>query len=1231
LTSRFGCRRIQRDTVIVPGVMRVAEIVGLSRLRKGVVMCAKAIFAGFIFVLVLFVFGAGSGATWYVDGSLAASGDGRSWETAFQKIQEGIDAAADGDTVVVAEGTYAENVKFNGKDIVLQSTDPLDSGVVEGTVISRTGSVVGFAGTEDGTCILAGFTIRNGNAPFGGGICGGTEEVRTQANIRNNIITNNRATANGAGIAYCDGIIEYNTISNNAAAGDGGGLYWCHGTIQFNTISGNSVTSGAGGIGTGGGGLAYCHGAIQNNTITGNNGRWGGGLILCDGIIQNNTISRNTAAEGAGLCLCDALIQNNIIVRNSCSGPFGGGLDHCNGIIRNNTIAGNSGSGGSGLFSCRGTTLNCIIWGNTGSSQIYDAHETRYSCIEGWTAGGEGNIAADPGFVDSAGDDYRLSGTSPCIDKGKNEDWMWQAVDLGGNPRILKGKSSMKVDMGAYEYVAEPVVVKTWHVNASAPEGGDGTSWETAFAKIQEGIDAASPGDTVMVRPGTYTENIRFNGKNIVIRSTDALGNRAVSDTIIEGNEASSVVTFAGTEDETSSLSGFTIRNGSADSGGGIYGGSLKKPTRARIENNVIAGNSASGDGGGLAYCAGPILNNTISGNQGGGLYYCSGSIHNCIIWGNTDGEQVSQSSIPTYSCIEGWTLGGEGNMDKCPYFASVLDGDYRLLNWSPCIDRGDPGSPFSAEPEPNGGRINIGAYGNTLEAASRSPDGDSDELPDEWEMQSFGHLAWGRMDDPDSDLVSNLHEYYRGTDPTTGPPRTPGDWYVDGSVAFSAGGTTPETAFKTVQEGIDAAFDGDTVIVAEGTYLENIRLKGKNITVRSTDPLDPAVVAGTIIDGDQAGSVVTFVGTEDEMCVLAGFTIRNGSANTGGGICGGVRETHARSTIRNNIITDNLAVDCGGGLAFCDGVVQDNRIANSSATGGGALAYCHGIIRSNVISDNSAETGGGLYYCDATIQANIISGNSATSTATMTLGGGLCRCDGAVQSNLICGNAAVVTYGGGGGLSFCAGHVRNNTIVANRSNFGGGIAWCYGTFRNCIIWGNSAGTDAQQHGFRDMTYTCIQGGAAGEGNITTDPAFADADGPDDNPNTYEDNNYRLSEGSLCIDRGVTEDWMADAVDLDNNPRVWHGKSFSKAPRVDIGAYEYGSFPFEVVGLIGDGGEAQLTWNSRPGQSYTMQSCADLVAGEWIVEAVVPSGGDSTTWSDSDTTSARKFYRIELK
>jgi len=93
---------------------------------------------------------------------------------------------------------------------------------------------------------------------------------------------------------------------------------------------------------------------------------------------------------------------------------------------------------------------------------------------------------------------------------------------------------------------------------------------------------------------------------------------------------------------------------------------------------------------------------------------------------------------------------------------------------------------------------------------------------------------------------------------------------------------------FTSIQEGIDAAVDGDVVVVHPGTYRENINFGGKNITLRSTDPTDWGVVDATVIDGGLKDSVVTFQGGENESCFLAGFTITNGDSTWGGGIHGG-------------------------------------------------------------------------------------------------------------------------------------------------------------------------------------------------------------------------------------------------------------------------------------------------------------------------------------------------------
>jgi hypothetical protein len=319
---------------------------------------------------------------------------------------------------------------------------------------------------------------------------------------------------------------------------------------------------------------------------------------------------------------------------------------------------------------------------------------------------------------------------------------------------------------------------------------------------IQGAIDAASNGDTIVVEEGTYFENINFRGKNIVLTSTDPNDPNVVATTVIDGNNLESAVTFAGTEDETCVLSGFTIRNGFdcnyvSRKGGGISGGSRWNHTRATIRNNTITRNHSEGGGGGISYCDGLIEKNTITGNTshywqgGGGLYFCNGlirnnlitgnkgfgcegvaglkaccgivqnctisgnedgiwggvdycpTISNCIIWGNSP-PQMSDLAAPSYSCIQDWNGTGAGNTSADPCFVSPgywdsngvwIDGDYHLKSqagrwepsegrWtidevtSPCIDAGDPLSPIMYEPFPNGGRINMGAYGGTAEAS---------------------------------------------------------------------------------------------------------------------------------------------------------------------------------------------------------------------------------------------------------------------------------------------------------------------------------------------------------------------------------------------------------------------------------------------------------------------------------------------------------------------------------
>jgi len=143
---------------------------------------------------------------------------------------------------------------------------------------------------------------------------------------------------------------------------------------------------------------------------------------------------------------------------------------------------------------------------------------------------------------------------------------------------------------------------------------------------IQQGIETSVNGDTVLVQPGTYLENVNYNGKNITVASLFLTTQDTIyiSETIIDGNQNGSVVTFESEEDTTAVLSGFTIKNGFGNHGGGIY----CYYSSSTLSNLIIHNNSAEHYGGGIyswnSYFPIKIINVLVaenSANHGGGIY----------------------------------------------------------------------------------------------------------------------------------------------------------------------------------------------------------------------------------------------------------------------------------------------------------------------------------------------------------------------------------------------------------------------------------------------------------------------------------------------------------------------------------------------------------------------------------------------------------------------------------
>ncbi|MEW5801617.1 MAG: Ig-like domain-containing protein [bacterium] len=310
----------------------------------------------------------------------------------------------------------------------------------------------------------------------------------------------------------------------------------------------------------------------------------------------------------------------------------------------------------------------------------------------------------------------------------------------------------------------------------------------------------------------------------------------------------------------------------------------------------------------------------------------------------------------------------------------------------------------------------------------------------------------------------------------------------------FEVGPSGSGHPFTTIQSAIDMAVIGDVIVVHQGTYTENIHFGGKNITIRSTDPANPAVVAATVIDGGQAGSVVTFNQGEGNTAALTGFTLTNGRASYGGGIsC-----LSSSPTISYCIITGNTTTGDGYGGGIC--------LRQSASP----------VIKNCTIAGNLADSSGGGISCLS----------SAPTIVNCT----------------ITGNQAKNSSGGGIYASSSSPVIINCTVAANTAHGQGGGMACLGsssaTVKNCIFWSNSGQAISVATGCTAaVTYSDIQGGFSGEGNIDTDPGFF----------APETGNYYLMPDSRCIDAGT--DNGAPSVDKDGNPRPV-GLGY------DMGAYE---------------------------------------------------------------------------
>ena len=380
------------------------------------------------------------------------------WETAARVIQDAVDAAQAGDTVLVTNGVYANGGRAVGTSILVNRVaveKPLTLQSVNGPQFTLIEGAKAFdTETSDGAvrCVyladgasLSGFSLTNGATPVtasspdvvaewdGGGACCASSNVA----IRNCLVTGNSAGGSGGGV-FGGALNDCVLVGNSGRYGSGAAncrLYNC----RLENNSGAHEGGGAAGCW-----LNYC--TLRGNSANG----------LC-----KSTLGGMPCGQGGGAA--NSTLYNCSLANNSANYRAGGAVG-C--ALLNCILTGNSPGSDSTFYNCTvidneggisGTAFNSIIYYNSGGNYA-EGTTLNNCCTTPLPTNGIGNITGPPLFMDMTAGDFRLREDSPCIDAGTNllsvAGYSFEPTDILGNTRFIDGNGDGKVawDIGAYEF-----------------------------------------------------------------------------------------------------------------------------------------------------------------------------------------------------------------------------------------------------------------------------------------------------------------------------------------------------------------------------------------------------------------------------------------------------------------------------------------------------------------------------------------------------------------------------------------------------------------------------------------------------------------------------------------------------------------------------------------------------------------------------------------------------------